>query len=488
MDQFALSLDPITAKSFHDKTLPSNGAKVEHFCSMCGPKFCSMKITEDVRKYAEEHGYGGAEEAAQQSKQPNLPPSPPRLPFIGNLHQLGALRHHSLWALSKEYGPIMLLKLGSIPTLVVSSAEHAKEVMKTQDLDFCSRPPLVCPKRLSYGFLDIAFSPYNEYWREMRKICILELFSVKRVQSFGFVREEEVANMIKSISESSVSSSPVNLTSKFLSLTNQIISRIVCGKSYQGNNFEEYVFEALAVLGTPTAADYFPHFGWIVDKFTGLNKRLENIFHDLDNIFFAGVDSSAISIVWAMSELVRNQDAMRKAQEEIRLCIGNKGNVEESDLDQLNYLKMVLKETLRLHPPGVLGIPRETIRHCKLNGYDIYPKTRVVVNIWAIGRNPEYWDNPEEFLPERFLNSCVDYKGQHFELLPFGAGRRGCPAITTGIANLMLTLANLLYCFNWELPNGMKREDINMDESVGQTVHKKVPLHLIPIKYNFSMT
>ncbi|KAF6137222.1 hypothetical protein GIB67_030986 [Kingdonia uniflora] len=405
-----------------------------------------------------------------KSKQPNLPPSPPRLPLIGNLHQLGALRHHSLRALSKEYGPIMLLKLGSIPTLVVSSAEHAREVMKTHDLDFCSRSPLIYPKRLSYDFLDVAFSPYNEYWREMRKICILELFSIKR--------EEEVANMIKSISESSVSSSPVNLTSKGI----------------ESSKFEEFVFEALALLGIPTAADYFPRFGWIVDKFTGLNERLENIFHDLDvfyqqmidehlnpsrtkpehediidvllglakiqshcipltenhikailmNIFLAGVDSSAISMVWAMSELVRNQDAMRKAQEEIRLCIGNKGKVEESDLDQLSYLKMVSKETLRLHPPGVLEIPRETMRHCKRNGYDIYPKTRVLVNIWAIGRNPEYGENPEEFLPERFLNSYVDYKGQHFELLPFGAGRRGCPAITTGIANILLTLANFL--------------------------------------------
>ncbi|KAK8481822.1 hypothetical protein V6N11_032988 [Hibiscus sabdariffa] len=143
------------------------------------------------------------------TKKGKLPPSPPKLPLLGNLHQLGAFPHRSTWELSKKYGPIMLLRLGSTPTIVVSSAETAKEILKTHDLECCSRPPLTGPKRLSYNFQDIGFVPYGNYYREVRKICITELFSMKKVQYFQSVRKEEVDLLIKSISESATLASRI---------------------------------------------------------------------------------------------------------------------------------------------------------------------------------------------------------------------------------------------------------------------------------------
>lgn len=203
------------------------------------------------------------------------------------------------------------------------------------------------------------------------------------------------------------------------------------------------------------------------------------------DIFLAGVDTSANTVVWAMAELARNPRAMKKAQDEVRNRIGKKGRVTEADINKLEYLKLIIKETLRLHPPAPLLLPRETMSHFKVNGYDIYPKTLMQVNVWAIGRDPNCWRKPEEFFPERFIDSCFDYKGQNFEYLPFGAGRRSCPGIYMGLITSELALANLLYCFDWKLPDGMKEEGLNMDETAGQTltVAKKTPLSLKPTSY-----
>ncbi|KAK9027746.1 hypothetical protein V6N11_067569 [Hibiscus sabdariffa] len=201
----------------------------------------------------------------------------------------------------------------------------------------------------------------------------------------------------------------------------------------------------------------------------------------LMDIFLAGIDTSAITMIWAVTELARKPTAMKKAQNEIRSCVGKKGKLTENDVSQLKYLKMIIKETFRLHPPTVLLLPREAASQLKIGDYDIYPRTRIAVNVWAIGRNPDIWDNPEEFIPERFIDSLIDFKGQHFELLPFGAGRRICPGMNMGTAVLELALANLLYFFDWKVPSGM---DIDMEEEVSIAVGKKEALTLIPVKYN----
>jgi 4-hydroxyphenylacetaldehyde oxime monooxygenase len=187
-------------------------------------------------------------------------------------------------------------------------------------------------------------------------------------------------------------------------------------------------------------------------------------------------------MIWIMAELMRNPRVMQKAQAEVRTLVGNKPRVDEEDVKSLSYLKMVVKENFRIHPPGTLLIPRETMRSCVIGGYDVLPGTRIFVNVWAMGRDASIWDRPEEFSPERFEGSHVDFRGSSFELLPFGSGRRSCPAIAMGVANVELVLANLLHCFDWELPDGMVEEDIDMEETGQLAFRKMVPLCLVPTK------
>ncbi|KAL6316412.1 hypothetical protein AAG906_018115 [Vitis piasezkii] len=273
--------------------------------------------------------------------------------------------------------------------------------------------------------------------------------------------------------------------------------------------------------------------GWL-DKLTGLTARLEKTFRDMDlfyqeiiedhlkpdrkkqeqeditdvliglqkdnsfaiditwdhikgvlmNIFVGGTDTGAATVIWVMTALMKNPRVMKKAQEEVRNTFGKKGFIGEDDVEKLPYLKAVVKETMRLLPAAPLLIPRETLQKCSIDGYEIPPKTLVFVNAWAIGRDPEAWENPEEFIPERFLGSSVDFGGQNYKLIPFGAGRRVCPAIHIGAVTVELTLANLLYSFDWEMPAGMNKEDIDFDVIPGLTMHKKNALCLMAKKYN----
>lgn len=177
---------------------------------------------------------------------------------------------------------------------------------------------------------------------------------------------------------------------------------------------------------------------------------------------------------------MRNPSTKQKAQQETRKIAKGKAKVEETDLHNLTYLKLVIKESLRLHPPAPLQVPRETTEDCTINDqYEIPAKTRVFFNAAAIATDPGYWENPEIFFPERFLSSQVDFRGQHFELLPFGSGRRGCPGMNFSIPLVELALANLLFRFDWKLPEGMAAEDVDMEEAVGITMHKKTPLCLV---------
>ncbi|KAG5028140.1 hypothetical protein JHK87_011654 [Glycine soja] len=460
-----------------------------------------------------------------------LPPGPRKLPFIGNLHQLGTLPHQSLQYLSNKHGPLMFLQLGSIPTLVVSSAEMAREIFKNHDSVFSGRPSLYAANRLGYGST-VSFAPYGEYWREMRKIMILELLSPKRVQSFEAVRFEEVKLLLQTIA---LSHGPVNLSELTLSLTNNIVCRIALGKRNRSgaddaNKVSEMLKETQAMLGGFFPVDFFPRLGWL-NKFSGLENRLEKIFREMDNfydqvikehiadnssersgaehedvvdvllrvqkdpnqaiaitddqikgvlvdIFVAGTDTASATIIWIMSELIRNPKAMKRAQEEVRDLVTGKEMVEEIDLSKLLYIKSVVKEVLRLHPPAPLLVPREITENCTIKGFEIPAKTRVLVNAKSIAMDPCCWENPNEFLPERFLVSPIDFKGQHFEMLPFGVGRRGCPGVNFAMPVVELALANLLFRFDWELPLGLGIQDLDMEEAIGITIHKKAHLWL----------
>lgn len=203
----------------------------------------------------------------------------------------------------------------------------------------------------------------------------------------------------------------------------------------------------------------------------------------------AGTDTSAATLEWAISELVRHPITMKKTQEEVRKVVGHKSKIEENDINQMHYLKCVVKETLRLHPPAPLLAPRETMSSVKLKGYDIPAKTMVYINAWAIQRDPEFWENPEEFLPERFEHGQVDSKVHDISFFPFGFGRRGCPGVNFAIATVEYVLASLLYWFDWKLPETSSRvEDVDMGEVFGLVVSRKEPLHLKPIPFSFQST
>ncbi|CAM0146687.1 unnamed protein product [Urochloa decumbens] len=478
-----------------------------------------------------------------------MPPGPPRLPVLGNLHQMiigSALPHQRLRELARRHGPVMLLQLGTVPTVVVSSAEAAREVLKTHDGDCCSRPDTPGARRLSYGQKDLVCAPYNEYWREMRKLFVVELLTVRRVQATCCAREAQVDKLIDRLS--SCGGKQVFLEDHIFGLMDGIIGAVALGnisgaeQLAHKKRFRHVIEEAVDVLAGFSLEGYFPNAaGRLVDHITGIVSRRERVFRELDaffetiieqhlddssrptasssssssdlvnaliglmkdngrqgsalslgrdhikallsDTFIAGVDTSSVTMVWAMAELIRRPAIMRKVQVEIRATVGaDKARVQHDDMPKLRYLKMVVKETLRLHPALPL-VPRETLRHIKISGYDVPAKTRLLVNAWAIGRDPATWDNPDEFDPDRFeAGKDIDFNGTHFELVPFGAGRRMCPGMAMAVATVEFTLANLLYCFDWKLPRGMK--DMSMEEAGVLTVNKKTPLVLVPTWYN----
>ncbi|XP_057950668.1 cytochrome P450 71A1-like [Malania oleifera] len=476
----------------------------------------------------------------------NLPPSPPKLPIIGNLHQLGLNTHRTFHAMAQRYGPLMLLHLGRSPTLVVSSANTAREIMKVHDTVFADRAKLSIMQRILYNQKNVSISPYGPYWRQMKSICITQLLSSVRVRSFRDIREEETTLLMKKIEEYSYATfdktklkssysqtqhnhilGSMNLSELFTSLSNGVICRVAFGRKYEeqgGRRSRDQVEEMGALFTTFNMSDFIPWLGW-VNYVNGLNRRVEKLFREVDvfldqiiddhmvrgskekvdfvdilleiqknspdcedfmrrenikaiilDMFTAGTDTSSAVLEWAMTELLRHPQAMEKVQEEVRRIDQGKSLVTEDDIQEMHYLKAVIKETMRLHPPLPLLVPRESIEDVKVQEYDILAKTRVFINAWAIGRDPESWEEAEEFRPERFLNNLIDFKGHDFQLIPFGAGRRGCPGITFAITIIELVLANILRKFDWMVPEKLGKEGLDITESSGMSTHRQFPL------------
>ncbi|XP_059644199.1 cytochrome P450 736A117-like [Cornus florida] len=466
----------------------------------------------------------------------HLPPSPPKLPIIGNFHQLGSLSHHPLRSLAQRYGPLMLLHLGSTPTLVVSSADAAREIMKTHDIVFSNRPKSIIAKRLLYDYKDVSVAPYGEFWRQMKSIFVLQLLSNRRVQSFHFVREEETALLMKKIEESSSLSSALNLREMFSLLTNDVVCRTAFGRKYSGGEsgkkFMRLLTDFLALLGSLDIGNFIPWLAWI-NHVNGLYAKVDRVGKEIDEFleqvveermnvpktksngdetvededgredfldillrihkensavdrdcikalildaFSAGTDTTSTVLEWAMTELLRHPRVMNKVKNEVREILKGKPHITADDLEEMHYLKAVIKETVRLHPPIPLLVPHEASEDVRVMGYDIAAGTMVLINAWAIGTDPMTWVEPEEFQPERFLNSSIDFRGHDFELIPFGAGRRGCPGTSFAIATNEFVLANLVHKFDWALPGGAKGENLDMTECPGATIRRRIPL------------
>lgn len=201
-------------------------------------------------------------------------------------------------------------------------------------------------------------------------------------------------------------------------------------------------------------------------------------------MFIAGTDTTTSTLEWAMAELLHNPNTLNKVQSELRRTLGPNKKLDESDIENLPYLKAVIKETLRLHPPLPFLVPHMAMDSCKMLGYYIPKETQILVNVWAIGRDPKTWENPLEFKPERFLGpNMVDFKGHNFEFIPFGSGRRMCPAVPLASRVLPLALGSLLLSFDWVLADGLKPDDMDMTERMGITLRKAVPLKVIPIPF-----
>lgn len=196
----------------------------------------------------------------------------------------------------------------------------------------------------------------------------------------------------------------------------------------------------------------------------------------LQDLIAGGTESSAVTVEWAISELLKRPEIFKKATEELDRVIGRDRWVSEKDIANLPYIDAIVKETMRLHPVAPMLVPRMTREDCTIDGYDIPKGTQALVLVWAIGRDPAIWDAPDEFQPERFLGQDIDVKGQSFELLPFGSGRRMCPGYSLGLKVIQASLANLLHGFNWKLPEGMSKEELDMEEIFGLSTPRKIPL------------
>lgn len=434
----------------------------------------------------------------------------------------------------------MLLKLGQVPTLVVSGADEAALVMKTNGLVFASRPASVTQKIFGCGGKGINFAPYGDHWRRMRKLCIRELLCPKQVRRMERIRVEEVGNLIHNIAASASTGATINFSHKMVELGNNVVFRAVFGaKCTSQEEFLRELDTAFVLLGGFFLVDLFPSsrlLRWLshverdmTQSCSRIHRIITNNIHErrvvraageeacstddevlvdvllrlqqedlldfpltteiisavLFDMFTGGTQTTGTVLEWTMSELVRNPEAMAKAQKEVREVIGrDRAVITNNDLAQLHYLRMVIKEVLRLHPPATL-IPRMAREDCTIMSYDIPKNTNILINVFAISRDPRYWDNPDVFKPERFQNKNINYKGAYSEFTPFGAGRRKCPGIEFARSVIEIAVANLLYHFDWMCPDGSSESSVDMYEKFGITVNRRFSLQLKAITHNW---
>ncbi|XP_004291274.1 PREDICTED: cytochrome P450 CYP736A12-like [Fragaria vesca subsp. vesca] len=470
--------------------------------------------------------------ASSKSKHQKLPPGPRPLPIIGNLHMLGNLPHRTLQNLAKQYGDIMSIRLGNVPAIVISSPKAAELFLKIHDTNFASRPKIQASEYLSYGSKGMVFSEYGPCWRHVRKICKLQLFCPAKLEAFAPLRKEELGGLVGKLKRAAEEGEVVDVSEKIGEMNEDITYRMVLGCK-RDNRFDlkAIVEEVVFLIGAFNISDFIPSLSAF--DIQGLTKRLKKVSRMVDQLLdkiiddheqdaetksggkqgqhenFVDVllsftnqslnlndeqvhfldrenakaillemitgafDTSTTTIIWSLAELMRHPRIMKRLQEELQTVVGMDRMVEESDLPKLDYLNLVVKESFRLHPVAPLLVPRESIKDITIDGYDIPKKLRLIVNLWSIGRDPNVWsENVEEFCPERFTNSNIDLRGHDYQLIPFGTGRRGCPGMQLGLTTVRLVLAQLVHCFNWELPNGMLPQDLDMTEQFGLSMSK----------------
>ncbi|WVZ77575.1 hypothetical protein U9M48_025429 [Paspalum notatum var. saurae] len=410
-----------------------------------------------------------------------LPPRPWALPVIGHLHHLaGALPHRALRDLARRHRPLMLLRLGELPVAVASSPDAAREVLRTHDAAFASRPMSPMQELAYRGARGVIFAPYGEG------------------------PSDDVGRLLRAVAAAAAAAepAPVNLSEGVAAFVADSTVRAIIGSRFRHRDaYLRMLQEGLKIVPGMTLPDLFPssRLARLVSSVPGKIERhrrgmlqfidaiieehresraagkdddeedllgvllrlqkevdardpltTDNIKTVMLDMFGAGSETSATTLQWAMAELMRNPRVTRKAQDKLRRELGDHGKVTEDRLTGLHYLPLVVKETLRLHLPAPLLLPRRCGSPCRVLGFDVPEGTMVPVNAWAISRDPEHWDDPDEFVPERFERGERDFRGNDFEFIPFGAGRRMCPGMAFGLAHIELALAALLFHFDWE--------------------------------------
>ncbi|KAG0556713.1 hypothetical protein KC19_11G074000 [Ceratodon purpureus] len=474
-----------------------------------------------------------------------LPPSPPSWPIIGHLHLLGALPHRSFAQLSQQCGPLMLLRLGSKPALVVTSSEMARELFKNHDMVFSHRPHYTVVDLLGTPKQGMAFQSNTPFWRHLRKIFMTEMRSTKRLQQARKFRATELSCMLKTLLTDSMATpdDPVVINRRVHQMTLNFTSKMIMGKRYfkpdsvvddaEAKEFKYLSDEMDVLYGSFFLEDYIPLFKWL--DLGGLKKRTRALtsrfqkmltaildehrerrngsaganVDDLDLVdallslaekddmdytitegnirgvtweaFMGGTGSSTALTEWAMAHLVQAPAAMASLQSELDLFVGRNRTVSESDIPNLKYLQAVIKETFRLHPPAPLLVTHENHEPCLLAGYYVPANTRLHVDVWAIGRDPCVWKDPEEFNPGRFMEGPlqeVDVSGKFYELMPFGSGRRVCPAQPLGLMNVQMLVASLVQAFDCSLPEKLRESYSGVLERAGLVSHMAKPLQV----------
>uniref|UniRef100_A0A7N0T6Q6 Cytochrome P450 n=1 Tax=Kalanchoe fedtschenkoi TaxID=63787 RepID=A0A7N0T6Q6_KALFE len=449
-----------------------------------------------------------------------VPPSPPRsIPVIGHLHLLKKPLHRTLQSLSAQHGPVFGLKLGKQYTVVVSSAAAVEECFGRNDVILADRPQFRVGKHLHYGWTTMGASNYGDHWRNVRRISNQEVFAVSRQHMFQSLRQEEVKSMIKSLFRSTRSQGvqKVEMKSRVNELAFNVIVGIVTGK--YGEGVEDWAdakeFQVMIREIFELSAASNPGFLRMIDygdyekKMVRLKKRIDEVLQGLIDenktknggvgnsmisnilalqqrdstsisdktikglimtLITAGTDTNAVTIEWALSLLLNNPEKLKKAQSELDAVISPGRLVDEADLHKLTYLQAIINETLRMYPAAPLLVPHYSSGECTIQGFHVPSGTMVLANAWALHRDPEVWDDPLSFKPERFENVEESYS---YKLVPFGTGRRSCPGASMANKVVGLGLASLIQCFDWER---VGEEEVDMREGNGLTMPKLIPL------------
>ncbi|EFJ31830.1 hypothetical protein SELMODRAFT_168652 [Selaginella moellendorffii] len=450
--------------------------------------------------------------------------------------QLGPLPHRTMAGWCQKYGPLVYCRLGSTPTITASSPQMIRELLWTQDETFASRPRTTAGKLMAYHDQDVGLAPYDAHWKLMRRICVENLLTTRRMEGFQKSRAEEARDLVETMLKEAKAGNTINIREHLGGFTMNVITRMLIGKRYFGTestgekeatDIRELLHEAVALIGVFFIPDHVPLLKWMDPKsyrhqFKKIGKRMDDYYsyiieehrkrqevvdgpkdfvdvllgenselNDVEikaliqDMVVGGTDTASFTMEWFMLEMIRNPKVMRKVQKEIDSVLEkkatNKHLVEESDLASLDYLKAAVKETFRMHPVGGFLIPHESIRDTNVAGYHVPKGSLILINTHGLGRNSAVWDNVDEFRPERFLRTDdkVHLRDSEYRVIPFGSGKRACPGAQLGQSMLLLGLGRLFHGFDWYPPPGMSTGDIDVMEAYGLTTPPRTPLRAV---------